>query len=374
MVKSFEDMDCYEILQVDRSSTLQEIKASYRKLALQYHPDRHPNKEGYDEIFAGISSAYNILSNEDKRKWHEKDYTRDQYSVFTDEIQEMQTKLEKVNFGVWVNFLNRIRIDEQTARSTVEWPSLGDITWLWTHTKPFYQKWLRFSTSKSFEWEAIYNEEEETDPGTKRLMKNENQKCIKYSIRQYDEAVRALIATMCKLDPRRQNVKKISDPERYESLQAASRKQSEHDRRNYQDSLKKQSLASWTVVDQELNWSEDEDEDESSSTDMTEAVDITNCSICNKYFRSLQQLKNHENSKKHKQNFRKARKKQEKDAKIAPRPFEASGEASDSSKKSEPLYEFSSKSVEDIERSFTFIEMSDDDFFTAHEFSDEEAF
>ncbi|WBW74005.1 Atg8-interacting ER-phagy receptor Epr1 [Schizosaccharomyces osmophilus] len=377
MATSLEDKDCYEILQVDRGSTLQEIKTSYRKLALQYHPDRNPNKEGYDEIFSTISSAYNILSNEDKRRWHEKDYTRDQYSVFTEEIHEMQTMLTTVKFDVWVNFINRIRSDEQTAGTNAQWPSLGDYTWLWTHTKPLYQRWLRFSTAKSFEWEVIYNDEEETDPSTKRLMKKENQKCIKYCILQYDAAVRELIATMCELDPRRQNVKKVSDPERYETLQAASRQQSERDRRKYQASLQEQSIASWTVVDQELNWSEDEDEveDRNESIDLTEAVDNTNCSMCNKQFRSLQQLKNHENSKRHKQISRKARKKLEKDAKLASKSSEVSLEAAPTSPhKVGPSYKISSKSAEDLEKSFTFIEMSDDDFFTAPETSDEEAF
>ncbi|EPX70714.1 Co-chaperone for ATPase activity [Schizosaccharomyces octosporus yFS286] len=376
MATSLEDKDCYEILQVSRDSTLQEVKTSYRKLALLYHPDRNPNKEGYDEIFSAISSAYNILSNEDKRKWHEKDYTRDQYSVFTEEIREMQTNLRAVKFDVWVNFINRIRSDEQTAGTKVQWPSLGDSTWLWTHTKPLYQRWLRFSTAKSFEWEVIYNDEEETDPATKRLMKKENLRCIKYCTQQYDAAVRELIATMCELDPRRQNVQKVSDPERYESLQAASRQQSERDRRKYQASLQEQSIASWTVVDQELNWSEDEDivEDDDVSIDDTEAADNTNCFICSKQFRSLQQLKNHENSKKHKQNSRKARKQQEKEAKLASKSSEASLGTSNSPQEAGSPYNQSSKSAEDLEKSFTFIDMSDEDFFTVPEISDEEAF
>ena len=59
--------DYYEILDVTRTANDQEIKSSYRKLALKYHPDR--NKEpGAEEKFKEISEAYAVLSDDDKRK------------------------------------------------------------------------------------------------------------------------------------------------------------------------------------------------------------------------------------------------------------------------------------------------------------------
>lgn len=60
-------MDYYEVLQVSRTATDQELKASYRKLAMQYHPDRNPNNPAAEEKFKACSEAYAVLSDPEKR-------------------------------------------------------------------------------------------------------------------------------------------------------------------------------------------------------------------------------------------------------------------------------------------------------------------
>lgn len=59
--------DYYDILGVTKSATADEIKRAYRKLALQYHPDRNKTKEA-EEKFKEVTKAYEVLSNEEKRK------------------------------------------------------------------------------------------------------------------------------------------------------------------------------------------------------------------------------------------------------------------------------------------------------------------
>jgi molecular chaperone DnaJ len=59
--------DYYEILEVTRTATDQEIKSSYRRLALKFHPDRNPGDKTAEEKFKEAAEAYAILSDDDKR-------------------------------------------------------------------------------------------------------------------------------------------------------------------------------------------------------------------------------------------------------------------------------------------------------------------
>src|SRR6202012_3008315 len=60
-------MDYYEVLGVERTADDGVLKNAYRKLAMQYHPDRNPNNPEAEERFKQCSEAYQVLSDPDKR-------------------------------------------------------------------------------------------------------------------------------------------------------------------------------------------------------------------------------------------------------------------------------------------------------------------
>ena len=59
--------DYYKILGVERSAEKSEIKRAYRKLAMEYHPDRNPGDKKAEEKFKQINEAYQVLSDPEKR-------------------------------------------------------------------------------------------------------------------------------------------------------------------------------------------------------------------------------------------------------------------------------------------------------------------
>src|SRR5438552_9792978 len=60
--------DLYQTLGVSRTATEAEIHKAYRKLARQYHPDRNPGDKAAEAKFKEISSAYEVLSDKQKRE------------------------------------------------------------------------------------------------------------------------------------------------------------------------------------------------------------------------------------------------------------------------------------------------------------------
>src|ERR1051325_7074299 len=89
--------DYYEILGVAKDSAADDIKKAYRKVAMQFHPDRNPGDKAAEEKFKEAAEAYEVLSDADKRarydryghagvqgQHHELESAEDVFEIFGD--------------------------------------------------------------------------------------------------------------------------------------------------------------------------------------------------------------------------------------------------------------------------------------------------
>src|ERR1035438_10928798 len=72
--------DYYKTLGVDRAADADEVRKAYRKLARKHHPDLNPGDKASEDRFKSVQEAYDILSDENKRKVY------DQYGFYSDNI------------------------------------------------------------------------------------------------------------------------------------------------------------------------------------------------------------------------------------------------------------------------------------------------
>jgi DnaJ-class molecular chaperone len=105
--------DYYNILNVNKDSTEDDIKKSYKKLALQYHPDKNQGNEEACEKFKEISEAYSVLKNKDKRSQYDmmgsvgEDFGMDDpFSVFNDIFKQHMGSFMNMRYDNDVNIGN----------------------------------------------------------------------------------------------------------------------------------------------------------------------------------------------------------------------------------------------------------------------------
>lgn len=107
--------DYYNILGVNENATQEEIKKSYRKLAVQYHPDKNPNNKEAEEKFKEISEAYDTLSDDNKKNQY--DSVR-KYGGLGGQFDQMDEILRR--FGVNRGGMRRPNIKGQDLRLNIE--------------------------------------------------------------------------------------------------------------------------------------------------------------------------------------------------------------------------------------------------------------
>lgn len=156
--------------------------------------------------------------------------------------------------------------------------------------RQFYLVWSGFSTNKSFTWKDTHRYSEAPDRRVRRFMEKENRRLREESIREFNDAVRSLVAFAKKRDPR-YKANAQSEDQRQEALRQASAAQAARSRAANEAKLRDISTPEWAKAEDR------EEEDTSVSEGELERFE---CIVCRKSFKSPMQLAAHERSKKHK--------------------------------------------------------------------------
>ncbi|KAF7585309.1 hypothetical protein BBP40_011289 [Aspergillus hancockii] len=313
-------VDYYELLQVERNASGEEIKKAYRRRALELHPDRnYGNVEAATKLFAGVQSAYEVLSDPQERAWYDShrdvflgnddqpegaDYSYDTRMTTSDDILKLfsnfSPRMEFTDaptgfYGALRETFARLAVEETVACrwekfECMDYPTFG------THddsfeevVRPFYASWSNFSTKKSFAWKDVYRYSEASDRRVRRLMEKENRRLREEAIREFNEAVRSLVAFVKKRDPRyKSNIQ--SESQRQEVLRQTAAAQAARSRAANQAKLRDHVIQHWATPEELVQDASDTSEDEAEHFE---------CVVCHKIFKSHKQFEAHERSKKH---------------------------------------------------------------------------
>lgn len=319
--------DYYELLGVERTATDDEIKKSYRRKALELHPDRnHGREEEATRLFADIGAAYEVLADPQERAWYDSHrdillrgeqpgadgeaYSYNMKLTSSDEVLKLMMRFNKNVaysdspsgfFGGLNDFFKQLAKEEDVAcqwqdMEFLDYPEFGskdddynDIV------RPFYGAWSGFATKKSYSWKDMYRLSDAPDRRIRRLMEKENQKLRDDAIAEFNDAVRSLVAFVRKRDVRVQNNQK-SDAERQKILRESAAAQAARMRAKRQAELEKNAsggISAWAHTP-----AKDEHEGRFSSESEAEDHEF-DCVVCDKTFKSEKQFQAHEKSKKH---------------------------------------------------------------------------
>ncbi|OCH94891.1 DnaJ-domain-containing protein [Obba rivulosa] len=234
--------DYYTLLEVDEAASQDEIRRSFRRLALIHHPDKnHDDTEAATQRFAALQQAYEVLSDEQERAWYDShraslvpepdaqtvfegikrgapaSRARDRGLTVRHLAQFLNTSIYSgfdgggnSFFTIYRNLFNRLAHDESLYDPT-PLPSFGDSTWPWVPpskadedraARTFYTFWLNFATNKEFSWMDQWNISEAPDRQVRRLMERDNKKARDDARKEYNDTVRSLAMFLRKRDPR----------------------------------------------------------------------------------------------------------------------------------------------------------------------------
>ncbi|KAF8638701.1 hypothetical protein AX17_001996 [Amanita inopinata Kibby_2008] len=322
-------LDYYQILEVDENATAEEIKRSFRRLALIHHPDKNQdNVEKSTKRFAALQQAYEVLSDDQERAWYDAHKASlapepDEDDVVNDVCRGVPPRRTRGRgitarhlsrffdttlwssfddneygfFSIYHNLFARLAVEETCFSEDILYPSFGSATSPWTNSsdgrdaesaKPFYTIWMNFATAKDFSWCDRWNLGDAPDRRVRRLMEKENKKAHDEARREYNDTVRSLAKFLRKRDPRYKNHLE----QQAKQNQRPPTSNSSHPTRTREADIyveQEWQKIDTRVLDTEFDWSTMEGDN----------PEEWECVACDKVFRSEAAWNNHEKSRKH---------------------------------------------------------------------------
>ncbi|VVC24251.1 Zinc finger, double-stranded RNA binding,DnaJ domain, conserved site,Zinc finger C2H2-type,DnaJ [Cinara cedri] len=319
-------MKCfYQVLEVPCDASFDDLKKSYKKLALKWHPDKNPdNVEESKEQFQLIQQAYEVLSDPRERQWYDNhrehiinsgDTPVDElnlFKYFSPSCYKGFGDDEKGFYTVYREVFSNIFIEESVyyhGDSDVI-PTFGrsdsDFVEI---VRPFYNFWCGFNTYKTFAWLDEYDIRQAPNRRVAKLMEKENKKIRDKAKKERNDEIQALIEYVRKRDKRVKayseylKLKSAENNKRMEEARQRRLKEKQKEMANYKES----DWSKFSNVEEELKVIEDSLIAEYGSSDELESGDETAnclyCVACNKVFKTEKAFQNHEKSKKHKDNI-----------------------------------------------------------------------
>ncbi|KAI9643460.1 hypothetical protein NHQ30_008079 [Ciborinia camelliae] len=310
----------YELLGVERQATDDEIKKAYRKKALELHPDRnYGNVETATAKFAEVQSAYEVLSDPQERSWYDShrlsilgggdpaqdDFAENVRMTSAEHIVSLIGKFDSSVpftdapngfFGILRETFASLAREENAASDwdgleLVEYPDFGSAEDNYEDTvKHFYRTWVNFTTQKSFSWKDLYRTSDAPDRATRRLIEKENKRSRDEAKAEFNDAVRHLVLFMRKRDPRF-TPNSQTEAERQKILRDTASAQAARSRAANQAKMNNYVVPDWAKPD-------DTEEVVEESSEESE-IEVLECVVCNKTFKSENQFEAHTKSKKH---------------------------------------------------------------------------
>lgn len=331
----------YDVLGVERQATEDEyvpkssrlsqrmltnvlrIKKAYRRKALELHPDRnYGNVESATVAFAEVSTAYEVLSDPQERAWYDShrdsilggDTGKDdgfEHSVQVTSAGDLAGLMGRFNssvsftdasngfYGILQQTFVTLAREEDAAcdwegLEPVDFPDFGSKDDVYEDVvRPFYRTWIDFQTKKTFSWRDQYRLSDAPDRMTRRAMEKENKRLREEGIREFNDAVRVLVAFVRKRDPR-YIPNSQTEADRQKILRDAAAAQAARSRAENKKKFEQHVVPDWAKAQvqpaEEVGTFSDEEE---------EVVETVECVVCNKTFKSEKQYETHERSKKH---------------------------------------------------------------------------